>query len=230
MLVHVLQKNMKAKDMGQLVLRPSSGKMTEVCFELVSSSSPGTPVFENLSNIRFTLARGVKAWSGETSGVEQEKGEQDPSDKKEPSHKAAVAGAAAKKPAGSKGSGAKGKVSRTGLQPVYDREWVSQDSVLDTWEDLQSERRIHKNLEQTAGMQRVEKDAYRTAALKVAADKAKESMFVGQKTSEQQQQAQWDKLREQYLWPEGQGEVLESMFSPYDSEGINTCVQCQPEL
>jgi hypothetical protein len=79
-------------------------------------------------------------------------------------------------------------------------------------------------------MQRVEKEAYRTAAVKVAADQAKESRFVGKKSPEQVRQKLWEQLSDRYLWPQGQGPVMESMFSPYDSEGIYTCAQCQPQL
>lgn len=217
--------------MGEFVLKPSNGKRTEICFVLVSSSRPGTPVFDNLSNIRFTLSRGVKAWSGEADGVQQEKAKEDPvSDKKKTSQKAGQAAAAAAKPAGADSSGTKGNPGQRGLHPVYDREWVSHDSLLDDWEATVSEQQIHKNLAKTAAMRQVEKDAYRTAANKVMADKAKESMFVGKKSPEQAKREQWDRLHEQYLWPKGQGPVMESMFSPYESEGISTCAKCQPGL
>jgi hypothetical protein len=131
------KKNMQGKGMGDLVLNPSNGRRTEVCLVMVSSSSPGTPVFDNLSNIRFTLNRGVKAWSGETDGVQQESTRQGTADKnKNAAQKAGAAAAPATKPAETGISGSKGQAAQDGLQPVYDRAWLAQDSPLDTFQDL----------------------------------------------------------------------------------------------
>lgn len=223
-----VQKNMKGKDMGELNLKPSSGKNTEICLTLDSSSNPGTPVFDNLSNIRFTLTHGGKGWSGELQGVEEEKAEADTPNGTKPARIAAAPTAVAGEKGGNNTTTAAGnpESKQTGLQPIYERDWVAQDSVLDTWEDLQAENNIHKNLMQTAAMQQVEKDTYRNAALKVAAGRSRESLRMAGTPPEQQ----WDNLRQQYGWPAGQGELLESMFSPYESEGIDSCAQCQPQL
>jgi hypothetical protein len=39
----------------------------------------------------------------------------------------------------------------------------------------------------------------------------------------------WRQVRLQHLWPDGQTR-LESMYSPYHSEGIELCQECQPQL
>lgn len=230
---------MKGRDIGEMRLAPSNGANTEVCFEMVSTSSPGAPVFENLSNIRFTLQRGRKAWSGETYGVEVEKAEEEMAQKRPSQNAVAQAAASAAKSSSNQAhqtnppaSAANLRNRASGLRPAFDMSWVGQDSVLDTWEDLQQERQIHSNLQATAAMQQVEREAYQAAALRLAANSAKEKMGVNntRATSEQLAQWHWDLLRELYLWPEGQGDVLESMFTPYESEGIYSCAECQPEI
>jgi hypothetical protein len=41
--------------------------------------------------------------------------------------------------------------------------------------------------------------------------------------------AEWEALRRRYNWPDGQYS-LASMWSPYDSEDIGDCEQCQVQL
>jgi hypothetical protein len=40
----------------------------------------------------------------------------------------------------------------------------------------------------------------------------------------------WHSLRREHLWPDNQGNVFESMYSPYQVEGIGRCWQCLPDL
>jgi hypothetical protein len=45
---------MEGFSVGSLTLPESGAKKTELCLELTSSATPGSPVFSSLANIRFT--------------------------------------------------------------------------------------------------------------------------------------------------------------------------------
>lgn len=77
--------------------------------------------------------------------------------------------------------------------------------------------KLHAKLNATEEMIQVELDAYTVAAAK------------RQSTNGKDDASRWQQLRLEHLWPDGQHR-LESMFSPYQSEGIETCDRCQPAL
>jgi hypothetical protein len=43
-------------------------------------------------------------------------------------------------------------------------------------------------------------------------------------------QDKWEALRMRNAWPDGQGAVFESMYSPYNTEDIAECSMCNPEV
>lgn len=232
---------MRAFDMGSFLLEASNGRPTEACLTMVTSSRAGAQVFDNLSNIRFTLesakgpantrqAQPAKASHAAKKGALPTKaavlGAQQKAHQK--AHQQAAAGhnGGAGAGAGDEERPYAGGYERPGSLYAYD--WITFDSELEAMEQEEA----HPFLAATAAMKRVERDAYTAAA----ARKAKEGQFVpsvrsGHHSAGNSSTAQsgWDQLRQQYLWPDGQG-VLESMFTPYESEGIYTCARCQPDV
>ncbi|KAF8072774.1 MAP1D [Scenedesmus sp. PABB004] len=212
-------RTMRTVELGALDLPASAGRRTEACLVLAASSAPGTPVFENLANLRFSLqGRATRAGGASAAAPALDRGEETILESGAAQRRAAKpAGAAAKPPPPA------ASARRT---PVYAEDWLAQDSVLDTWDDLRETRRIHANLNATAAMEQAQREAYEDAARRRAAGAAKESLAVGPGGAKA---AAWERLRSAYAWPAGQAEQ-ESLFSPYDSEGIDACAQCQPEL
>lgn len=250
---------MRGFEMGGFHLQASNGSPTEACLVLVANTRAGTQVFDNLSNIRFTLEGShgpantreaqaapppatsqVKkgalpskaAMLGMQRAAQQQKAQQGPHKRSdeapvEQSRDDAAAGQYA--------------VERPGS--LYAYEWIMFDSELEAAE----EEAMHPFLAATPAMRRAQRDAYAAAA----ARKAKEGHYLREagaagaaahphmqhsrnsssstSAAALQQQSQWDELRREYLWPEGQG-VLESMFTPYESEGIYMCPKCQPDV
>lgn len=223
---------MRGFDMGQLYLEASGGKHTEACLTLVTSTMLGTQVFDNLSNIRFTLEHSkgpANTREAQPPAVNQVKKGSLPT-------KAAVLGGQkaqkSQRGAGSSSGSSGGSQER----PVTDSErpgslyaydWITYDSVLEA-----AAEELHPFLAATAAMKRVERDAFRSAA----ARRAKEGHFVREagavghlSHNSSSAQSGWEQLRQEYLWPDGQG-VLESLFTPYESEGIYMCKSCQPNV
>lgn len=196
---------MKTVEIGTLTLAPSDGRRMEACWRMISSSASGTPVFENLSNFRFTLQDGRRPvqGTGYIAAAEVSMTERGWRNDVAASTRAAT--------------------KSTAARTEFMVEHLAQDSPLDTWEDLQNNSTLHANLNATSAMRTAEREAYSTAA--VAA--AKERGYANPPAADA-----WSRLRSVYLWPDGQhaGGPLESMFSPYDSEGIYTCAACQPKL
>jgi hypothetical protein len=225
-----LQSNMRGFEMGGVHLDASNGTPIEACLTLVASTREGSPVFDNLSNIRFTLdaSKGpANTRQAQPIAAQEVRKGALPS-------KAAVLGAqkvqkvqkgAQKQHAGSAAVAKdSGKPERPGSLYAYD--WITFD---DTEQEV-TEAMMHPFLGATPGMKRAQRDAYAAAA----ARKAKEGLFLRRESGSRNssaalQQSSWDELRREYLWPDGQG-VLESMFTPYESEGIYTCRRCQPDV
>jgi hypothetical protein len=219
---------MRGFEMGGVHLEASHGSPIEACLTLVASTREGSPVFDNLSNIRFTLdaAKGP---------ANTRKAQQIPTQEVKKGAlptKAFVLGAqkAQKAQKGQKhgGNGAAAKDSTKTERPgsLYAYDWITFD---DTEQEV-TEAMMHPFLGATPGMKRAQRDAYAAAA----ARKAKEGLFMRRESGSRNssvavQQSSWDELRREYLWPDGQG-VLESMFTPYESEGIYTCRRCQPDV
>jgi hypothetical protein len=84
----------------------------------------------------------------------------------------------------------------------------------------QRTQELHQKLRATPRMQRVEQDAMAAAGLVPEA---------GSITNRADDASGWQQLRRQHRWPDGQTR-LESMYSPYHSEGIELCQECQPQL
>jgi hypothetical protein len=84
----------------------------------------------------------------------------------------------------------------------------------------QRTQELHPKLRATPRMQQVERDALAAAAL------VPEAASV---SSSADDAVRWQQLRRQHMWPDGQTR-LESMYSPYHSEGIELCQECQPQL
>jgi hypothetical protein len=110
---------------------------------------------------------------------------------------------------------------------LYAYDWVTFDSEFEAEEEA-----MHPFLGATPGMKRAQRDAYAAAA----ARRAKEGLRLmgneagpGRNSSAVHAEADWQQLRREYLWPDGQG-VMESLFTPYESEGIYTCMKCQPDV
>lgn len=59
---------MEGFSVGSLTLPASGTKKTELCLELASSSSPGSPAFSSLANIRFTRIAQTPASQGQLRG------------------------------------------------------------------------------------------------------------------------------------------------------------------
>lgn len=205
-------------ELGTLYLPASEGGQTEACLTMVATSSEGSAVFDNLSNIRFTLL-GAGKGPAHTRRAGNSTDSTEDAVPTIPTKLARLAGRQQQRQqhAGS-GSGS-GGVEPFGSLYAYD--WVTPDSPLEA-----AEEEAHPFLRATAAMKQVERDAYAAAA----AGKAKE----GQRQAEAGRRASgaagaWEQLRQAYAWPDGQGQ-LESLFSPYESEGIHTCSRCQPNV
>jgi hypothetical protein len=84
----------------------------------------------------------------------------------------------------------------------------------------QRTQELHPKLRATPRMQQVEREAMAAAALVPEAGSVSNSAGGA---------ARWQQLRRQHMWPDGQTR-LESMYSPYHSEGIDLCKECQPQL
>jgi hypothetical protein len=246
-LVRGVQGAMRGFDMGALHLGPSNGQPTEACLTLVASSRAGSQVFDNLSNIRFTLdvPKGpANTRQAQPLAVQQVKKGTLPT-------KATILGAphqpqkahssdgssSGDSSNGDSSSGASRPEGRAAAEPeapgsLYAYDWITFDSGL----EAEEEELMHPFLGATPAMKRVQRDAYKAAA----ARKAKEGHRVREaavrlqsrgsnSSSGAHAESGWEALRQEYLWPDGQG-VLESMFTPYESEGIYTCWSCQPDV
>jgi hypothetical protein len=244
------QRNMRTFEMGYLELPATEEHQNEACLELIASSAPGVPVFDNLSNLRFTLTGGKRSWEGWVDkGVTMESSRT--GDDKRRGKPAAAPTAAQRRPAAggnnnknnnkpapapakpaAAGSGRSDTKRATSLQmsnPVYAVDYLAQDSVIDTWEQMQQTEDLHKHLRATPAMKQAERDAVQYAALRARYNNAKESANVASQKMTPAERA-WQSVRKQYLWPDGQQGVMESLFSPYESEGIYTCAACQPDV
>lgn len=242
------QRNMRTAEMGYLELPATAGKQNEVCLVLVASSAPGVPVFNNLSNLRFTLSGGKRSWEGWVDkGVSMESSRvgDSPNNKRggssgKPAAPAGTTSAerrpaagsskpapAAPKPAAA-GSSTKRATSLQMSNPIYAVDYLAQDSVIDTWEEAQY-KELHSHLRATPAMKQAERDALQYAALRARYSSAKESASVAAANPTAAERA-WQSVRKQYLWADGQQGVMESLFSPYESEGIYTCAACQPDV
>lgn len=234
---------MRTYDAGHMDLSASGGKQAETCLEMIATSATGVPVFDNLSNVRFTLTGGKRSWEGWVDkGVDVEKSEVEnagsgksgssnaSSRSRTPSAERKATQPTAQQqptsPAGAKAAGAKAQDNRS--RPTYDMDWLAQDSIIDTWEEMQ-QRELHANLRATPAMKQAEREAVQAAALKARYSQAKESMSVANSNMTAAEVA-WQSVRKQYLWVDGQEGPFESLFTPYESEGIYTCAACQPEL
>lgn len=226
-----LQGNTRGFDMGGFHLDASAGRPTEACLTMIATTRAGSPVFDNLSNIRFTL----ETPKGPSNTREAQAPATSELKKGALPTKAAVLGAhKALQRAHKLGSDAAPDAASGTEQPgsLYAYDWITLDGVS---EFEAEEELLHPFLAATPGMKRAQRDAYAAAA----ARKAKEGMFLREghdsarngssSSSAAHQQSGWDQLRREYLWPDGQG-VMESLFTPYESEGIYTCKQCQPDV
>jgi hypothetical protein len=218
---------LKGRDLGQLRLEESGDKLTETCLTLTASSSPGSSIFDNLSNIRFTLLNGSRNALGGDGDKKQaaeaaRKSVPTPTDRMimdNPAH-------------------------RLVNFPVFALDWLSVDDASFGMKG-DSSPPWHPFLGATPAMRAVEQDAYKQASTRSRARlarEAKEGKWLADPSSSSsssssmagnanrtQQELKWQAFRQAYGWPEGQQE-MESLFSPYDSEGIDTCQRCQPEL
>lgn len=243
---------MRGFELGGLHLQPSGGKPLEACLTLVATTKPGSPVFDNLSNIRFSLdnkqpANTRTAAPGTTTPSDAQQKEQLPFPTK--SSLLGGGGQQQQQQHGKKQQqqqqrqrrdsfAARSEATTTTRAPehpgsLYAYDWIMFDSELEAID----QELAHPFLGATSGMKRAERDAYAAAA----ARKAKEGLFLreaaqrGSSSSSGASTAagavsQWEELRRRYLWPDGQQGKLESLFSPYESEGIYTCSQCQPDV
>lgn len=203
---------MQGQHMGDMVLPTSGDKLTEACFVMTATSNPGSPVFDNLGSIRFTREDATRGWEASAKNAP-----------------------AWDRAGGSKAAGSDKKVSQLdagaaaqvhqGLEPLAALDWAV---LADSSYGGDADEELHPNLRATPAMKQVEADARRLAALRRAAGAAKEGAHLGSSNAPAAQLA-WEEVRQQYGWPAGQG-LLESMFTPYESEGIDTCSACQPEL
>jgi hypothetical protein len=241
---------MRTAEMGYLELPTTAGHQYEACLELIASSAPGVPVFNNLSNLRFTLTGGKRSWEGwvdkgvqmESSRVGDNKrvngGKPAPAAATSAQRKPRPAGssnnnkpapAAAKPPAGGNRSNTKRATALEMSNPIYAVDYLAQDSIIDTWEEMQHSKELHPNMQATPAMKQAERDAVQYAALRAKYNNAKESANVGAANMTDAERA-WQSVRKQYLWVDGQAGGMESLFSPYESEGIYTCAACQPDV
>lgn len=213
------QRSLKGRDLGQLRLEESGDRLTETCLTLTASSSPGSSIFDNLSNIRFTLLNGSRNDGDKKQAAEAaRKSVPTPTDRMimdNPAH-------------------------RLVNFPVFALDWLSVD---DASFGMQGDNSPpwHPFLGATPAMKAVEQEAYKQASTRSRARlarEAKEGQWLADPSSSSsmagnatktQQELKWQAFRQAYGWPEGQQE-MESLFSPYDSEGIDTCQRCQPEL
>jgi hypothetical protein len=235
--------------MGYLELPTTGTNQNEACLELIASSSPGVPVFDNLSNLRFTLTGGKRSWEGWVDkGVTIESSKVGGNRRVNNAKPQPAATAAQRRPAAGSGSTknvskparaggsrptAAGGGTRRGAafemsNPIYAVDYLAQDSVIDTWEEMQY-KELHTHLNATPAMKQAERDAVQYAALRTRYSNAKESASVATQHLTAAQRA-WQSVRNEYLWVDGQEGVMESLFSPYDSEGIYTCAACQPDV
>jgi hypothetical protein len=251
-LILLLQRNMRTAEMGFLELLKTGTQRNEACLELIASSAPGVPVFDNLSNLRFTLTGGKRSWEGWVDkGVTMESSRVGDNRRVNSAKPQPAATAAQRRPAagggnaknaskpaqagGSRPAAAAAAGSGTGRttafqmsNPIYAVDYLAQDSVIDTWEEMQY-KELHSHLNATDAMKQAERDAVQYAALRTRYSTAKESASVATQHLTTAQRA-WQSVRKNYLWVDGQEGVMESLFSPYDSEGIYTCAACQPDV
>jgi hypothetical protein len=221
---------MRGFDLGSVTLEKSEGQLTEACLTMVASSSVGSPVFDNLSNIRFTLEGQGKGPAHTREGAPPSIKDAIPTKAEVLSGKHPRARQQQQQQAKQQqqqqqqqhqpGGGAEEQEATPGSLYAYD--WITPDTPLDPAEE---EANMHPFLAASPAMRRVERDAMRAAAVR----KAKESGRVGAAGVHNATEAAWQQLRQTYLWPEGQTE-LESLFSPYESEGIDMCSYCQPDV
>jgi hypothetical protein len=249
----LLQRNMRTAEMGYLQLPKTGIHQNEACLELIASSAPGVPVFDNLSNLRFTRTGGKRSWEGWVDkGVTLESSKVGDNRHVNNAKPEAAATAAQRRPAagsgnaknsskpaqaggsrptaagGGSGSGTKRATALQMSNPVYAVDYLAQDSVIDTWEEMQYDE-LHKHLGATPAMKQAERDAVQYAALRARYSNAKESASMPSQHLTPGQRA-WQSVRKNYLWVDGQQGVMESLFSPYDSEGIYECASCQPDV
>lgn len=123
---------------------------------------------------------------------------------KKPGSKKPAHTAAAGKPAAAGALGSKAATAPGGPAANAARTAVRQQ---------QHTRVVHPSLRATPRMQQVEQEAIAAAGHAGKVDSS----------------AGWQQLRRQHMWPDGQTR-LESMYSPYHSEGIELCRECQPQL
>jgi hypothetical protein len=267
------QGNMRGFEMGALHLQPSGGKPVEACLTLVATTKPGSPVFDNLSNIRFSLdnkqpantrtaAPGTAAATpndaqqqkeqlpfptkssllGGGGGIgQQNQQQQQQHGKKQQQQRQRHDDFAARSEPTTTTATSRAPPEHPGSLYAYD--WIMFDSELEAID----QELAHPFLGATAGMKRAERDAYAAAA----ARRAKEGLFLreagqpgansnsssssssssgGVSTAAAGAVSPWEELRRTYLWPDGQQGQMESLFSPYESEGIYTCRLCQPDV
>lgn len=219
-----LQGNMRGFEMGGFHLDASAGRPTEACLTLAATTRAGSPVFDNLSNIRFTL----ETPKGPSNTREAQAPATTDLKRSALPTKTAVLGAHKAQKVQKRSNEAKSDSAGT-EQPgsLYAYDWVTFDSEFEAEEEA-----MHPFLGATPGMKRAQRDAYAAAA----ARRAKEGLRLmgneagpGRNSSAVHAQADWQQLRREYLWPDGQG-VMESLFTPYESEGIYTCMKCQPNV
>lgn len=215
---------MRGFEMGGFHLDASAGRPTEACLTMVATIRAGSPVFDNLSNIRFTL----ETPKGPSNTREAQAPPTSDLKKGALPTKAAVLGAHKAK-AHKRGGEAKPNSEAEQPGSLYAYDWITLDS------EYSAEEEVHPFLSATPGMKRAQRDAYAAAA----ARRAKEGLrlmgnesgpgHLHNNSSAVHAQAGWQQLRREYLWPDGQG-VMESLFTPYESEGIYTCMKCQPDV
>ncbi|KAI8466606.1 MAG: alkaline-phosphatase-like protein [Monoraphidium minutum] len=82
-----------------------------------------------------------------------------------------------------------------------------------------------RNMKATRRMKAVEADALLAAAARTRKERA-----AAPPAGEAGEGPEWYRLRTSHNWPEGQGPLLESLYSPYAAEAIGSCHECQPVI
>jgi hypothetical protein len=233
----LLQTIMRGRLFPRSMRLSTDGTNTEACLTLVNSSAPGTPVFNNFANLRV-----VRRNSNNSSGKSSSSSSGIPGDGTvtlpNPAAAAAAAAAAGKdsKPATRSSTGASTKT----INVAYDGAWndssrmrtAAPTNLIPQQQQQQQQQQYATALPapdlDVAGQYSWLQQAIaavpppsnpRLAAKAVAAAYDADSAAA----------STWEALQRRYKWPDGQYS-LASMWSPYDSEDIGDCEQCQAQL
>jgi hypothetical protein len=170
-----LQSRIRGLSAGAMVnLTATGAKPTEACLQLISSSTPGKAVFNNLANIRFT--------------------------KRQPWQSTQPPARKSNQPVSHHGFGASIDSVPTPAMTISSGNAAAPVAVPAPGLDMTNPN--------NSWLQ----------------DVAAPAAGFGKVTDK------WEALRLRNAWPDGQGAVFESMYSPYNTEGITECSMCNPEV